>query len=31
MRIYNYAKYDSDLPEEEREVAELSVDNNGIL
>ena len=31
MRIYNYAKYDSELPEEEREVAELSVDNSGIL
>lgn len=31
MRIYNYSKDDRELPEEEREVAELSVDNNGTL
>ena len=31
MRIYNYSKDDRELPEEEREVAELSVDNMGTL
>lgn len=31
MRIYNYSKNDSALPEDKREAAELSVDNNGTL
>jgi hypothetical protein len=31
MRIYNYSKDDRELPEDQREVAELSVDNNGTL